>query len=383
MITNYKKLFFILITLVFLFTLTFSSLAIGISANPLFPVIYQPGEIIVNHYQLSNAEEGYVKVFLSENAPDYVKLTPLENNGFDLIIQFPANIPSVGTYAFTVTAQELLKDKAQMVGLTAAAKAIKIEVYSNQKDIVASLNVPNFNEEEIGSLKLDINSKTYQDINSVRAEISIIDNNSGKEISKIKTEEKYLETLSAVSFDATFDPLTNGDYSAKAIVYFDGNIKEFESNFKVGTEDVKLIKYPNEIPLGFSEFVITIENGWGNNINNVYGTLSINGEDIFQTPSVNLAPWQTTELKSIVEIKLAQGEYNGIIELHFGDKIKEENVKIKVVEKLEGKIDIINDDSAFNLINLSLVVGIIVLGLIIVLIVAVIKKKILWNKDEI
>lgn len=362
--------FKILVILFLVLLLSLPSLtALTLSGKKLSPIIFEPGLVINNHYTISETTED-VAVKVSGELQDYIVLTEVINNEFDMVINFPESLPP-GVYHFELSATEVPKSSNEGIGsLLSVSKRFDVEVYSYEKYIEASLSAANVNEGTPIDLKLNLVSKCYQDINSVQGEITIADaqNNTLK---KLITEEKSLKALATETLSASFDTigLPAAEYSAKAIVFYDGEQKTAQTKFRIGQMDLVLKNYTSLVEQGFSDFTLRLANNWGNALQEVYAKLYINKRELLHTPTAEFAPWEEKELKGIINIELEPGTYNAIIQLFFEDQMKEVPVIIAVVKKISSEeLSAELEKSRRNLILLSVAAGILILGLIIVIV---------------
>lgn len=343
--------------------------ALTLSGKKLSPLIFEPGLIITNHYTISETTEN-IAVKVSGEMQQYITLTEVVNNEFDMVINFPESLDP-GIYHFELSATEIPKKTNEGIGsLLSVSKRFDVEVYSYEKYLEASLSAANVNEGTPVDLKLNVVSKCYQDINSVRGEIIITDaqNNTLKELI---TEEKPLKALATETLSASFDTtgLPAAEYSAKAIVFYDWEQKTAQTKFRIGQMDLVLKNYTSIVEQGFSDFTLRLANNWGNALQEVYAKLYINKRELLHTPTTEFAPWEEKELKGIINVELGPGIYNATIQLFFEDQIKEVPVIITVVKKISSEeLSAELEKSRRNLILLSVAAGILILGLIIVIV---------------
>ena len=88
-----------------------------------------------------------------------------------------------------------------------------------------------------------------------------------------------------------------------------------------------------EVEEGFSEYTMEVLNNWGNELRNVYAKLFVEGEEVLQTPSINLEPWQQGTVGGIINLEKNPGPYPALIKLFFEGETREESFTITVIEK--------------------------------------------------
>ncbi|MDP3733810.1 MAG: hypothetical protein Q8R37_01145 [Nanoarchaeota archaeon] len=362
-----KKRGFVILIGVLLLLLP-SALSLSLIGMKLSPIIYEPGKVIVNTYSINGAN-AKVEVAVGGDLTEYISLSEVINGEFTMTIQFPDTFIDPGTYSFSLSAREIAEDSSGGVtSLIGVSKVFMVEVYSHDKALEASLGAADVNENSTVPFTVQLRSRTYSDIDSVKADI-IIYNHTNQSVGRVKTNERALKALQSGELRASFNTtgLPAGDYAAAAVIYFDGKQQPAETQFKIGALDVFLLNYTSVLEQGFRDFVITVANGWGDGLENVYAKVFINGQELLQTPSISLPAWGEGELKGIVKVDLAPGKYPGEIGLFFEGESKQENIVLTVIESPKKEQDII-----FYLIVAAVIVIIILVN---ILFLVLLKKK--------
>lgn len=362
----------ITIVLVILSLLIPSISALSLSGMKLSPIIFQPGLKIGNHYTITDTDKE-VNVKVGGELEEYISITEVVNNEFDLIINFPQYI-TPGKYGFSLTAEEIPSgSEGGVSSLIAVSKQFIIEVYTFDKYIDVSLSAPSVNEGTPVNFQLAVSSKGYKDISSIRGEITIFDGENNT-LEKISTEEKPLKALASETLTAAFETegLPADEYFAEGIVFYDGESKTARTTFRIGQMDLALKDYTSEVEYGFSDYNITVVNNWGNELRNVYARLFVEDKELLQTPSISLQSWEEGVLKGIIKVDKEPGVYPAEIELFFEGESKKEQVEFRVVEK---RIE--------RSLGMTITLLIIVVLVIVVLILLLKKKgKILKRKTK-
>lgn len=311
--------------------------ALSLSGIQLGVITYHPGTTITNHYWI--ADTNYPVEVMVDGAPfSDITTTEVINNEFDIVINFSKDeyIPP-GEYIIGLTVVEKPDSEAGgIVARVAVSKKIRIQVYSYEKDINIGLDVPNINEGRNLTLNLGVSSVGYPDINQVYGAISVYDAQDTLLGEKI-TPPKPLPGLESISFREKFDSSKwpAASYKAKAVVYYDGKEKTANTSFLIGKMDLRVKDYTKQLEQGFDEFSVTVTNNWGNPLRNVYVKLIINGQELLQTPSTTMEPWQETVLKGLLEVKLNSGEYPATLQLFFEGETKDVPITITIIPKPE------------------------------------------------
>ncbi|MDP3640504.1 MAG: hypothetical protein Q8R53_04890 [Nanoarchaeota archaeon] len=312
-----------------------SLLAIGLSGRPLGTIAFQPGKTITNHYTVLGVS-GPVALAVDSGPFSNISVSELMDNEFDLSINFPQNerVPT-GQYSFALSVRELVGGATEGIGsLTAVSKVFQVEVYSYEKEIAAELIAPSVNEGTPINFKVSVESRSYQDIDAISSEITVFDKENHS-IGKLTIDEQPLPSLSSIMLRAPPFPTTGleaNEYQARAVVFYDGKELHLNGTFKIGAIDIALLNYSQVLEQGFNEFFIEVESRWGDVLKNVYAKVFLNDEEILQTPSFSLNPWEKGVLKSIAKVDLLPGSYVGKIQLFFEGEMKEVPITVLVQE---------------------------------------------------
>ena len=142
--------FLYIISLLSLLVISFpSAQGLGLSGVKISPVVYVPGQIITNHYEITETNlPTQVSVSGDAEINDFVRLTEVKDNGFDLIIEFPQTLTiTPGIYTFGLSANEVPPAGAVGVGsYLSISKRFEVQVYSYDKYLGASFDAPSVNE---------------------------------------------------------------------------------------------------------------------------------------------------------------------------------------------------------------------------------------------
>ena len=374
-----------LIVVVVLFSVLLLSLfstsvtALGLVGDKLGDLVFVPGKMISNKYLVTETTRP-VEVNVGGEIAKYVTINKMVDNQFEMIVNFPEQIDlPVGTYWLTLTANEVddSSESAAIKSLLTVTKRFKVEVYSYEKEILASFNAPNVNEGFPLDFNIALQSRTYSKIDSVIADIIIYDLNNNI-VGKTETKKEELPALISKTLTASFDTseLKVADYWAEAKINYDGKIITLNDTFKIGEMDLILKNYTAELPQGFAEFKLMVENNWGNPVKNVYAKLFIADQEMLQTPSIIIGPWGEAELSALTKIDLELGEYPAKLQLFFEDKMKEEEIQLNVVE--EDKIVASKEKTRILILSLTIA------GLVLILLIVIFLfyRKVKQKKDE-
>lgn len=327
----------LIIAAVILLVLSIPSIsALGLAGPKLGTITYQPGFSMTNHYSIIGTDKP-IEVSADGGILPGISVSEVLDNEFDLIINFPENyyVPP-GSYIIGLTVKEVSPPEAGISSQVAVSKNIEVIVYSYDKDIQASLYAPNINQGKNITFQLGVQSRGYPNIDEVYARINLF-NSTRHKLGSVETERKPLPGLESLSFAPSYDTqlFPSGEYYAEALVFYDGKYKVANATFLIGIMDLILNNYTAEFYPGFNEFEIVVTNGWGNGLRNVYAKLFIESQEIVQTPSIDLGPWEQGRLKAIVNIELQPGRYGALMHLYFESESKEVPVLLRVLPPVQ------------------------------------------------
>ena len=318
--------------LLMLFFLLPSISAVTLTGAKLSPIIYEPGKVITNHYVISGQTTEEIDIVIDGALKEYVSMSEIIDNEFDLLIEFPEKYLEEGTHDFSLAVEEIADPTLGAGAVTGVALNFMVEVYSMDKVVYASLITPDISEGEPLPITLTADSRTYQNISLLSGIITVYDDENVS-LGEITTDTGVLPALGTTTLQTTFDAssLTAGEYSAKALVIFDGLEDSAKSSFKVGARDVTLVNYTSALEQGFGTFSATVSNEWGKDLENVYLKLFVNDEEMLQTPTGRITAWGQEQFEGIARIDLPLGLYDGNVEVYYDDDLKIFPVSLEIV----------------------------------------------------
>lgn len=349
--------------LVIFFLFASSAYGLSLRGDHLSPIIFEPGKKMVNHYTIDGTDKE-VKVSLGGDLLEYVTVTEVVNNQFDLLIEVPEILPEPGTYWFDLHASEVNnEDGSGGVGsLLSVSLRFLVEVPPHGKAISISFDVPDLNEHQKIPFSVDVVSKGLEDIASLKGSITVYDLKN-KTVASLVLKGKPLPALASTSLSAALpaDELPPAKYWAEAIVDYDGEKKLAQDTFKIGNLDLLLVNYSSQLEQGFGEFHALVENNWGNPIQIAYATVSINDTELLTSSIISLGPWQKGELRGILRTDFIPGNYSGTIQLFYDGLSKTENVVFTIFEPSKEMKEISAATAAIIVvISLLAIVGLII-----------------------
>ncbi len=307
--------------------------ALSLAGARLGTITYQPGASFSNHYTIFGTDQPVIVIVDGGEQFPGISVSEVIDNEFELLVNFPEEVyVAPGSYNFALTVVENASQQEGISSQVAVSKVFEVVVYSYEKDIRASFSIPNINAGRNVTFQLTVQSLGYPDIEKVYGQIALY-NSSRQEVGRLVTETKSLPGLASLSFQPAYDTdnFLTGTYSAKAVVWYDGKSKTVNSTFLIGSMDLIVNNYSTEFNPGFNEFSVIVTNNWGNILRNVYARLFIQGQQLVQTPSMELEPWQQGKLQAILNIESPPGTYAGVLKLYFEGESKEIPVAIMVL----------------------------------------------------
>ena len=130
-----------------------------------------------------------------------------------------------------------------------------------------------------------------------------------------------------------------GTYKATATIHYDGEVKDQERQFNIGSLFVRINNHTSELYVGkINQFDTDIENRWNNVIGDSYVELKMNGITA-KTPSTSLRPWQKTRLSAYYDTsKTPLGEYPANITVFYDGKSNQKSTTVFVIDFIETKV---------------------------------------------
>lgn len=341
-----KRLIFLVLFLAVLLGEVYfvSAGSIGISPNG-YDVNFEPG--LEQNFSFSAASadpDRSIGIYIKGDLAEYVSLSKsslIGSGSFVVSISLPDEIEKPGKHRILVGVIEQAEEQNATIGSVAAVQAyIDVHVPYPGKYAEAEFSVSDINEGESAPYKLLIKNLGTDDFNVA----PVIEFYSDEE--KVKTfflENSLIKSKESKTFEGFFNTsdLKSGLYSVVAKMDYGGQPLEIEKEFRVGTLFVNITDYSSKfVPGRINKFDIEIESLWNLEIENVYSEVSVTGEgdilDSFRTPSVNLKPWEKTNLTGFFDAEnVTEGKYKAAITVYYGNSSNYKLVAIRVREPFE------------------------------------------------
>ena len=265
---------------------------------------------------------------------------------FTATLKLPDKIDIPGYHEIRIGARETQAKGGGNFGIKTASEAILIIIVLYPYEYIEwSFSGQNTNVNDTAVFTISIQNLGEPKINEAKAKIRIYD--SGENIEKtIFTDTKNIlpsetETLTALLSTRDMKP---GLYKAKAILNFNDNTSEKETEFLIGTLDVELVDYTKQFYENSTEKMeITVKSGWNSLIKSIYADIDVLDNEnkkiegkSFKTISELLNPWETKTLAGYFNtFGLVKDNYTIAISLNYGDISKTEIGKIEIIKAPE------------------------------------------------
>ncbi|QQG38604.1 MAG: hypothetical protein HYS32_03280 [Candidatus Woesearchaeota archaeon] len=380
---NIKRVLF---TLFFILIIAANVSAIGISPSKR-TIDFQPNLETTLEYSAINNEnkskelEIYVKggleAFITPSETSLI-LQPNERKTFFVAIKLPSSIDKPGQNDNRVGVLE--KEASSAQGETSIGSRVGVEslLFINipypGKYLALKLTINDAALGENLDFIIDIQNQGKEDLNSIRATIDIIGPEPNKEkITAVNTNEISLKTKEASQLRATLpsSSIGSGIYTAIATIYFDGETKQVEKEFRIGELTIEILDLsPNEIKKGeTTTFNLTIQSIWNKRIDGIFYDLVINNDDIEllsdTSKTVSIEPWEKKVVSLVLDTSnLDIDNYRAKSTLYYSNKTTQKEINFNV----EGiKI-------SANFLLYAIIVAIILIFIILIFIVLRLRK---------
>ena len=273
--------------------------------------------------------EQFIQVYVKGDLKNYTSLDKnsfIGNGTFTVNISLPAEIEIPGNHQLIIGAVESSSGEkgssaSSVGGLVGVQTIIYIFVPYPGQYIEASFEIQDVNEGENSSYYFEINNLGTEDV-SPNALVEISKDSEAIKSNAIDFGEiKSKDTLTRNDTIYTSD-LKPGVYNVTAKINYGREI-DIEKELRVGTLFVNITDYSYLFETNkINKFNIEVENLWNLKMKNVYSEVTVtdNGKliDSFKTPSVDLEPWEKTNLTGFFNAEnLSEGRYIANIQLFY------------------------------------------------------------------
>ena len=371
---------------IFLLTVVFVVCLNLVSALGVSPAIrefnFQPGgERIITYKVLGVSPTQELELSVQGDFAKYIKLDRNKLVGpgeFTAILTMPQNMETPGKTKVYLTIKEVVDEElaGTFIGTTVTVHpAIFIYVPYPGKYLEINLDGEDANVGESIEFRLDINSRGNE---NVTAHPSIkIQDKQNETLGVLELKEREIASQEELNLKKVLDTSSYnaGEYSALAVVSYDGNVAEDSFYFRIGELSVGVTNHSKQIEIGgLSKFDLEVESGWNDPIKGVYADVKIiNGSLVFsefRTSPVDLRPWEKKIITGFFDSNdFTAGMYDAEISLtYYGkseQKISSSFVPVEFVEPAGG----------IGLVVVLIIGIVIIVGVVFLLMKFVVKGK--------
>ncbi len=305
----------------------------------------------------------------------FKQIKPGDMPYFTVTVKLPPGIIEPGGHRVMVGVRELAPPGSGGFSTVTSIEAIfTIHVPYQGQYLKYYLSADNVNENESIPIKLILNNLGTDNINSLYADIDVLDQNNAT-VASTTTESITLATQESTTLLAQIPPFKvhPGNYVIRGTIHYDGKEEIAYNTFKVGNLNFDIINETNEIYTGsIDPIFVTVASQWANIINNVYADIKIGNDTPVQTLSETVNGFDTQTLTAYFD---ATNETKGIkpmsITLHYQDKTTTKDTQIMVLE--QGITEFAKNMSTTSIIFIFVILTVIIIN--ITLFILLIKKK--------
>ncbi len=319
-------------------------------------------------------------ITLSGDLANYASIDKEEISGKSTVnvkISLPQSLPS-GVHFVNVRKKKKSISETGISASSGITAPIRIFVPYEGRYIEASLEMPSLNTNEEGTIKINVKNIGSEAIQSLYAKILILNN---EEIVKtLETEKTILPVEASKTLTSKFSTysLKEGEYKAKATIFFDSQEETIEKEFTIGDLIVSITNYTSILTEHkINKFYITLESKWNNRIEEVFTGIAIS-QDSNQllntiTSTTYLEPRGIKQLETFLDLTdISAGEYDIEFILNYAGR----------QSTAKGKLDVTKKGIEFSPTLIAAITVIIILILLILWYIIIKKKNSIPNYEK-
>ena len=334
--------------------LILSSLCIAIGVSPIRKIIdFEPGEEHDLELKITNDGQKDIKaiIYARGDLTEYVgivdSLVTLSKDESEKYARYklilPTNFEKPGVHKTDLVVMEYPSsfgtDQETMVRATASVVSelwVRVPFPGKYAEAIVYIDSENVGEDV--NFAVAVMNFGKEDIKKVKAKIKIL-GATYEEIAVIETSEESIKSKDQTKLTATwFADVNPGKYHVVIEITYDDKKLILEENFEVGKLFIGIKRIDVEdFSLGqVAVFDILLESKWNENINNVYGDMTVLDESgteytKFKTASVDIPSMGEGLLKAYWDTKgITIGKYNLRLLIHYAEKVTEKLIETEV-----------------------------------------------------
>ena len=311
---------------------------------------YEPGAEKIIPLTVLNNEHKNMEVVLTiqEELKDSIMISQSklefmpseESKTFNYKLKMPDNLEP-GLHKAEIMALEVAKSSGEGTYVSATVAVVSqlyLYVPCPGKCIDAELEVLDAEQNATATFIVPVINRGKLGIGEARAIIDVYTSLNEK-ITTIETDYLPIEAGARTELSGKWNVNVNsGNYLAKVSVFYDGESKNFEKEFAVGTNMMTIESIlVNNFQLGeIAKLQILIENKWNQELKDVFENLIVyNNENQIMTDiksaTQDIPPLTKKELIAYWDtVGVKQGEYDGKLMVKYGKKSTEKTLVLKI-----------------------------------------------------
>jgi len=219
----------------------------------------------------------------------------------------------------------------------AVVKQVIVYVPYPGKYLDADMNIYG-NEEKI--FEIGVVGRGEENIENAYADIFIY-NSYGNLVTTLNTNNVSVGKFERKDLVATWEPrVSNGIYTAEAIIYYDTHYRKISKNFEIGELEIELQDiYIKDFKIGgIAKFNLVVHNKWSEMVKNVYAEMRVFDDNMNKLGDVKSAGYNlpADELTTMIYYwdtkNVSIGIYDANIILNYLDKKVQQKVTLDVRE---------------------------------------------------
>ncbi|MBN1376842.1 hypothetical protein JW949_00750 [Candidatus Woesearchaeota archaeon] len=338
-----KSIFLLVFSLVFLFLFSGLGSAIITNAPPLSQrtVTFEPGLEKEWDFLVGGAEN--IRVTVEGPLEEYITLTDPDPDGGPRAVNVKLELPyeelEPGMYKNRIRVAPAPTQGNNVGAVAAIGILIQVKCLYPGEYIEYEFRASDTNVGEDSEMVFRVKSWGKDNITVLYGEVDVFNPDEDK-IKTLKTPITNLISDEDKTLNVNFstDGLTPGIYTAKSTVIYDGKNKTgINDSFRIGSPNIFINNWTHELYTdAINKFDIKIESDWGNDIEDVYGIITLkteNGDIQSKTPNIDLDKFQKKTLEGYINTNgLELGEYDVNLNVFYLNTNTEKDVKVSVVK---------------------------------------------------
>jgi hypothetical protein len=309
-------------------------------------------------YELQIDVQGELSNYITIDKKNLILRSDTNRETIKVTVNIPENHNLVpGEYITRIIINDKETGQGEVSAKISLSFRLTIMIPYSGSFIDATLYAPNFDKTRGGNFVIQAQNIGSQNAVNVVPVIDIY-SSTNKRITTLRGEGKLIRVGETINFALPLnDNLENGKYFAKTSFIFEGESRNDEKIFTVGSPEI-IIDSISTLSFklgGIAGFDIFLLNEWGEEIRGVYANVEFKKEnellESVTTAMVNIPGMEHSRLQAFWDTKrMNAGSYDLIINLFYLDKTKSEkhqivletnNIRIvgtgRVIEKSEEK----------------------------------------------